>query len=97
MKRHNDQSIKDVLAQIVNDNPKMVKGLTLQRISQIWKENLGTVINNYTENIQYNRGKLRVKLSSAPLRTELTMGKQKLINMLNEKLGEETIKELILL
>lgn len=97
MKRHNDQSIKEVLAQLIKANPKMDKGLTQQRIVQVWKENLGQVINNYTEEIQFSRGKLRVKLTSAPLRNELAMGKQKLINMLNERIGEETIKELIFL
>lgn len=97
MSRHNDQSIKDVLSQIIKNNPKLDKGLTLQKLQEIWKDNLGQVINNYTEDLRYHRGTVRVKLTSAPLRQELSMGKAKIIKILNDQLGQETIKELIFL
>ncbi len=97
MSRHNDQSIKDVLSQIIKNNPKLDKGLTLQRLQEVWKESLGQVINNYTDEMTYHKGCVRVRITSAPLRQELSMGKVKIINILNEHLGSETIKELTFL
>ena len=57
---------------------------------------MGNGVNNYTTNIQLERETLYVQLSSSVLREELSYGKDKIIAMLNEAIGKEVIKKLVL-
>ena len=57
---------------------------------------MGKGVNNYTTNIKLQKDTLYVQLSSSVLREELSYGKDKIIAMLNEALGKDLIKKLIL-
>ena len=57
---------------------------------------MGTVVNNYTTEIKLRRKKLYVSISSAPLRQELSYGKEKIIKMFNEELGGDYIEDVII-
>ena len=57
---------------------------------------MGHGVNNYTTNVQLKGTTLYVQLSSSVLREELSYGNQKIISMLNESLGKELIKKLVL-
>ena len=57
---------------------------------------MGNGVNNYTNSVSLERETLYVQLSSSVLREELSYGKEKIINMLNEELGKIIIKKLIL-
>lgn len=90
-----EKSLKDILEDFKNKKT-LSKGFTQMAIEEAWHSELGPAIKNYTVSLQLNRGKLFVKLSSSTLREELSYGKQKIIEMLNEKVGEGVVKELIL-
>jgi len=90
-----EQSIKEVIQNFKKSN-KLSKGFTQLAIEEAWHSELGPAIKNYTISLQLSRGKLFVKLSSSTLREELSYGKNKIIAMLNEKVGEGVVKELIL-
>ena len=95
-KRHNEHiSIKDVLKEFVETN-KLDKGLDKVNVVDAWSKLMGNGVNNYTTAIRLERETLYVQLNSSVLREELSYGKQKIINMLNEELGKEIIKKLIL-
>ncbi len=64
----NDQSIKDILGDLVSSNPRLDKGLTSEKIKSLWVDLFGTTISKYTSELRYHRGVLLVKLSSAALR-----------------------------
>jgi len=57
---------------------------------------MGNGVNNYTTAIKLVRDVLYVQLSSSVLREELSYGKEKIIAMLNEALGKDLIKKLVL-
>jgi hypothetical protein len=57
---------------------------------------MGNGVNHYTTNVQLKREVLYVDLSSSVLREELSYGKEKIVAMLNEHLGKDLIKKLIL-
>ncbi len=97
MKRRNkDQlSISDLLKQFVDSN-KLQTGLDKVNVQDAWAEMMGNGVNNYTTAIQLERDTLYVQLSSSVLREELSYGKEKIITMLNESLGKEVIKKLVL-
>ena len=94
MKKHHDKIIKDVIADFIRDNQKVTQGFNKARIGEIWKSEMGPVITSYTQKMSYHKGILKVYLTSAPLRKELHMGKDKIISIINEHAGEEIVKDI---
>ena len=95
-KRNNEHiSISDALKEFVETN-KLEKGLDKINVSDAWAKLMGNGVNNYTLSVNLERDTLYVQLSSSVLREELSYGKQKIITMLNDDLGKEIIKKLIL-
>lgn len=95
-KRHNDNlPISDILKEFVEAN-KLQSGLDKVDVRDAWAKLMGTGVNNYTTDISLDRDVLYVALSSSVLREELSYGKQKIIDMLNESLRKDVIKTLIL-
>lgn len=94
--RHNEHNkLSDLLKDFVKDN-HLGKGLDKVNVREAWENLMGNGVNNYTTNIQLKGETLHVELSSSVLREELSYGKDKIITMLNEALGKELIKKLVL-
>ena len=95
-KRNNEHlSIQDALKEFVETN-KLEKGLNKVNVADAWAKLMGNGVNNYTNSVSLERETLYVQLSSSVLREELSYGKEKIINMLNEELVKIIIKKLIL-
>ncbi len=58
---------------------------------------MGKTIANRTDAIFFKESKLIVKLNSSVLREELSFSKNKIIQLLNDDIGEEVVKEVILI
>ena len=85
-KRHNDQQkIDDLLKSFVKEN-KLEKGLDKVNVEAAWRDLMGNGVNNYTNSVKLHQDTLYVELSSSVLREELSYGKDKIVNMLNESL-----------
>ena len=95
MKRHNDQIIKDVLKDMV-DTFKLRSKLNQTKIKTLWSSMMGPGIAGYTKDIYIRGNKIFIQIESAPLRQELSMGKEKIKKIINEELGEEYIEEVII-
>ncbi|OBQ55940.1 DUF721 domain-containing protein [Tamlana sp. s12] len=95
-KRNNEHlSISDALKEFVETN-RLEKGLNKVNVADAWAKLMGNGVNNYTSSVNLERDTLYIQLNSSVLREELSYGKQKIITMLNEELGKEIIKKLIL-
>ncbi|WP_339889125.1 DUF721 domain-containing protein [uncultured Flavobacterium sp.] len=95
-KRFNEESsMEDILKKFIQVN-KLDSGMDKIDVEQAWKNLMGNGVNNYTEEVLLKRETLYVKLSSAVLRNELSYGKDKIIKMINEELGKEVVKSLVL-
>lgn len=95
-KRHNEHlPISDILKEFVDSN-HLQTGLDKVNVQEAWANMMGNGVNNYTTAVQLERDTLYVQLSSSVLREELSYGKEKIITMLNESLGKEVIKKLVL-
>jgi len=95
-KRNNENlTIADALKEFIETN-RLEQGLNVVNVQDAWKSMMGNGVNNYTTAIQLKGETLYVQLSSSVLREELSYGKEKIISMLNENLGKQIIKELIL-
>jgi hypothetical protein len=53
-------------------------------------------VNTYTKQVMLKGTTLYVDLTSAVLREELSYGKDKIIRMINDELGQEVVKQVVL-
>lgn len=90
-----NSSMSDVLKGFIDAN-KLQKGLDKVSIEEAWHSVMGNAISKYTTAIKLDRDTLYVQLSSSVLREELSYGKEKIIVMLNEAMGKDLIKKLVL-
>lgn len=91
----NESSIGDILKEIIEAN-KLDKGLNQISVTDAWKNLMGNGVNNYTRNVLLKGSVLYVELTSAVLREELSYGKDKIIKMINDELGREVVKDVVL-
>ncbi len=95
-KRENDSfSIKDLMNTYINKG-KLKKGFQKIQVSEAWEKLMGTGVVAYTSEVKLQNGTLIVKLTSSVLREELSYGKHKIVTMMNEEMGEELIKKILL-
>lgn len=91
----NESAIGDVLKAFIETN-KLQAGMDKIDVQQAWKNLMGNGVNSYTKEVVLKGTTLYVALTSAVLREELSYGKQKIIKMINEELGKEVVKDIIL-
>ncbi len=95
-KRHQEhQSMEEVLKSFVSNN-NLQKGLDKVAVRDVWEKIMGPAITKYTRNIKLERETVYVELTSSVLREELSYGRQKIIDNLNNELGKALIKKLVL-
>lgn len=91
----NEGTIGDVLKQFIEIN-KLQPGMDKIDVQEAWKSLMGNGVNSYTKEVVLKGTTLYVSLTSAVLREELSYGKQKIIKMINEEIGKEVVKDVIL-
>lgn len=95
-KRQNDSNtIKDLMQSFIKEN-NLTKGMQKLQIEEAWAKLMGQGVVSYTEQVQLQNKTLIVRLSSSVLREELSYGKEKIIKMMNEEMGEELVSKLML-
>lgn len=95
-KRQNEfHSIQDLMKDVIKDN-KLTKGMQQLSVKEAWAKLMGKGVVSYTNNVTLNGKTLIVNLKSSVLREELGYGKEKIIKMMNEELGENLISKLLL-
>jgi len=95
-KRQNEHlHLGDALHEFLKEN-KLQKGMDKVDAQDAWAKLMGNGVNNYTKSVELKGEVLYVSLTSSVLREELSYGKTKIITMLNEELGRELVKKVIL-
>lgn len=92
---NNENSIGDVLKFIIKEN-KLQGGIDEISAKEAWKAIMGNGVNSYTKSVVLRNATLYVELTSAVLREELSYGKNKIIEMINEELRRDVIKDVVL-
>jgi len=75
---------------------RLQSGIRALEITGVWEELMGKTIAKYTDKIQIINQSLFIATSVAPLKNELLYQKEKIIQRVNEALGENIIKEVII-
>ena len=88
-------SVKDLMKSFIKEN-NLTKGMQKLKAEEAWVKLMGQGVASYTDSVQLQNKTLVVRLNSSALREELSYGKEKIIKMLNEELGEEVISKLML-
>jgi len=95
MKRRNEQSIGEILHQYLKIT-QLDNLVFADRIANLWQETLGDEIARETDRIFLQGGFLFVNLKSPSLKTELMMRRSQIAHRLNEALGQEVIKTVVI-
>jgi hypothetical protein len=87
-------SLQDAINQFLQKS-RLKSGIQALRIEDVWEEVMGKTVAKYTDKIQIINSTL-FTTNVAPLKNELLYQKEKIIERVNEALGEKTIKEVVI-
>jgi hypothetical protein len=87
--------IGDALKQFVQGS-RLKNGIQSAQIEAVWLEIMGVTIAKYTDKIYIFNQKLFIETNVGPLKNELGFQKIQIIERVNEKMGANTISEVII-
>lgn len=93
MRRSNENSIKEVITELLNAY-RLNSKLSETKIISSWEKIVGKIISVHTKHIYLKKDILYVKFDSAALRNEMLYSKDKIILMINEEMKKNVIKDI---
>lgn len=91
MKKNNEVSLKEAIDQML-DTYRIRDRINEVRIKNLWEELMGNAIAKRTSGISIHGEELLLRITSAPLKTELEYQKDKILTEMNRLLGGNYIK-----
>jgi len=88
-------SMGDALKEFLKQS-KLKTGIQALQIEDAWEKIMGKTIAKYTDKIEIINQTLFISSAVAPLKNELLYQKEKIIERVNEALGEKVIKEVVI-
>ncbi|MDQ6903773.1 MAG: DUF721 domain-containing protein [Bacteroidota bacterium] len=88
-------TLGDALKQFLKTS-KLKSGVQAMQIEEAWEKIMGKTIARYTDKIEIVNSTLFISSSVAPLKNELLYQKAKIIERVNEALGEKVIKDVVI-
>ncbi len=85
------EAMKDFL-----NKSRLKGGIQAMQIKDAWENIMGKTIAKYTDKIEIINSTLFISSTVAPLKNELLYQKQKIIERVNEALGENIITEVVI-
>ena len=92
----NNRPLKEWL-KIFAQSPQIRSRLYQTRVEKMWREVMGPVIHEYTRMIKLDGQVLMIYVNSSPLKAELSTMKETILKSVNERLGEDFVKEVRIL
>jgi predicted nucleic acid-binding Zn ribbon protein len=86
------ESLQDLIAAY-----RLQGKLTQARVLDAWPELMGRPVAQKTSELYFQNRKLFVRLTSAPLRHQLYMGRSEILRRVNEAANDEIIDEVVFL
>lgn len=87
----------EYLMQLFIKENNLTKGMQKIKIEETWNKMMGQGVATHTASVKLQNKTLVIQLTSSVLREELSYGKDKIIKMMNEEMGEEVISKLLLI
>ena len=77
-------------------NSKLKQGILSVKIEEVWENLMGKTIAGYTDQINVSGNTLFITTTVAALKNELMMNKEKIIEQVNQALGEKVIQYIVI-
>ena len=90
-----EYSMAEAMRQFLKQSRLKGNVLALQ-ITEVWEQIMGKTIARYTDKIEIHGTTLYIQTSVAPLKQELLYKKDKIRERVNEALGENLIREVVI-
>lgn len=87
-----EMSIGDAIKAFLRKS-KLKTGIQALQIEQVWADLMGKTIARYTDKIEIVNHTLFIRTNVGPLRQELMYQREKIIERVNEALGEKVIRD----
>jgi hypothetical protein len=88
-------SMSDAIRQFL-DKSRIKGNIQALQIEDAWEDIMGKTIARYTDKIQVINQTLFITTSVAPLKQELSYQKEKIIQRVNEAMGNIVVKEVVI-
>lgn len=88
-------SIGDAIQEFLNRS-RIKNSIQALQIEEVWEQIMGKTIARYTDEIKIVNHTLFITTHVAPLKQELYFQRLKIMQRVNEALGEQVIKELVI-
>ncbi|MES2849382.1 MAG: DUF721 domain-containing protein [Bacteroidota bacterium] len=88
-------SMQDAIQQFLKKS-RLKSGIQAMQIEEVWEKIMGKTISKYTDKIQIINHTLFISTQVAPLKNELLYQKDKIIERVNEALGEKVVTEVVI-
>jgi len=95
MKKKNDLSLQEAMRDMLREY-RLEPQLNEARIKTLWERLMGKAISTYTANIAVRKNILYLTILSAPLKHELSYAKDKIRSLLNDELGDDYIRDVVI-
>jgi len=94
-RENNSFSVKDLMQSFIKEN-NLSKGMRKLKVEETWAEMMGPGVMAHTTSVKLQNKTLIIQLTSSVLREELSYGKEKIVKMMNEEIGENLISKILL-
>jgi predicted nucleic acid-binding Zn ribbon protein len=95
LKTGNFSTLKDILDDMIQEM-RIGSKLNEIKVKKIWYEQMQGIIAKHTKRIVLSNRKLYVQIDSAVIKQELFMAREKICQIINDKMGEKIIEEVII-
>lgn len=90
-----EYTIGEALRNFLNKS-RLKTGVQAMQIEEVWEKVMGKTIARYTDKIEIINSTLFINSTVAPLKNELLYQKNKIIERVNEALGEVVIRDVVI-
>lgn len=90
----NEQTIKEVISELIEQNHMKGKLAEVNVINN-WENLVGPMIAKQTEKIYFAKNKLFIHITSPPLRQELNYTRSRIVQLVNEFVGQDLIEDVV--
>ncbi len=89
-----EYSLGDAIRKFLEES-RIKGGIQALQIEDVWEQIMGKTVARYTDKLQIINDTLFITTQVAPLKQELVFQKEKIIQRVNEVLGQKTISKLV--
>jgi predicted nucleic acid-binding Zn ribbon protein len=95
VKKGNVYTLREAIEELLKTY-RLDTGIDQVKAIRAWEQIMGPVISRYTRHISINDRTLYVEITSAALREELSYGKTRIIDLINDAVGSKVIDHVVL-